>query len=131
MKYKSVESLEYLKPDLINEFIDLLDKKDSKKLFIKIKNFHPSEIAYYIQTLNYDYRKKFINILSKNFDSRIFVELDQNFLVKIIDEFDYNVLLKAVKELESDDAASLIDTLDIKKKKENLFYNFFTKKDFD
>ena len=85
---KPKNNLDFLKPDIFNSFIDLLEKKDTKKIFKKIKNFHPSEIASYIQILDVKHRKQLLNILSKDFDSKILVELEPSFLQKIVNEIE-------------------------------------------
>ncbi len=112
------KDLTYLKPDIVNSFIDLLEKKETKKLFNKIKNYHPSEIASYIQIFNDKHRKKFLHILHKDFDPRILVELETSFLEQVIHEIDIDVLSNAIKELESDDAATIIRAVDSGRKKE-------------
>ena len=109
-------NLDVLKPDFFNGFIDTLEKKDSKKLFKKIKDFHPSEIAAYLQILNDHHRSKLIKFLENDFDIKILVELEQSFLEKIIDEIDFNIIKKAINNLDSDEAASIIDVLDSEKK---------------
>ncbi len=107
---------DYFKPENINSFIELIEKEESKKLFNIVKDFHPSEIAYYIQAFSENHRKKFIATLANDFDPSILVELEPNFLEKIIDEFDLIVLSRAINELNSDDAASIINLLDLGRK---------------
>ncbi len=114
---KHKNNLDFLKPDIFNSFIDLLEKKDTKKIFKKIKNFHPSEIASYIQILDVKHRKQLLNILSKDFDSKILVELEPSFLQKIVNEIELKIIYKAINELDSDDAAIIIGSLDDEKKK--------------
>ncbi len=114
---KHKNNLDFLKPDIFNSFIDLLEKKDTKKIFKKIKNFHPSEIASYIQILDVKHRKQLLNILSKDFESKILVELEPSFLQKIINEIELKIIYKAINELDSDDAALIISSLDNEKKK--------------
>ena len=62
MKKIKEDNISFFKHDIINSFIDLLKKKESKKLFNKIKKYHPSEIASYIQTFDKRHRKEFIQI---------------------------------------------------------------------
>ena len=114
---KHKNNLDFLKPDIFNSFIDLLEKKDTKKIFKKIKNFHPSEIASYIQILDVKHRKQLLNILSKDFESKILVELEPSFLQKFINEIELKIIYKAINELDSDDAALIINSLDDEKKK--------------
>ncbi len=120
MKKSKINNPDSINSDILNNFIDLLEKKDTKRIFHKIKNYHPAEIASYIQIFNDTHRKKFIRVLSKNFDSRILVELEPNFLENIIDEFDLDILVTAISELNSDDAASIIEVLDTAQKREVL-----------
>ena len=117
MEKHNTNNFDYLKPDILNGFIDLLEKKDSRRLFNKIKNFHPSEIASYIQILNYRHRRRLLEILSKDFDSQILVELEPNFLEKIINEIDFEIISKSINELDSDEAASLLVHLDSDRRK--------------
>ena len=77
MKNKT-NNLNVLKPDFFNDFIDNLQSRDSKKLFKKIKDSHPSEVAAYLQVLNEDHRTRFIKFLEKDFDIKILAELEQS-----------------------------------------------------
>ena len=110
----------FLEPEIVNEFIELLEKKNTKKLKKRIQNFHSSEIAAYLQILNDLNRRRLLKILKKNFDSQILVELETNFLEKIINEIEFSILSKAIGELNSDDAVSIIESLDEKKRKKLL-----------
>ncbi|MBS91970.1 MAG: magnesium transporter [Rickettsiales bacterium] len=114
---KEFNNLDLLKPDIFNNFIDLLEKKESKKIFRKIKDFHPSEIASYIQILNFKHRKQFLEILSQDFESKILVELESSFLKKIINEIDMKIIFKAINDLDSDDATLIIKSLDSERKR--------------
>ena len=120
MKKIKEYNISYFKHDIINNFIDLLKKKERKNLFNKIKKYHPSEIASYIQTFDKRHRKEFIKDLSNDFDSRILVELEPSFLGKIIGEFNINIISNAIKEMDSDDAASIINVLDVNTKKQKV-----------
>ena len=110
-------NLDVLKPHFFNGFIDTLENKDIKKLFKKIKDFHPSEIAAYLQILNDDHREKLIKFLEKDFNIRILVELEQSFLEKIINDFNFKIIKKAISQLDSDEVANLIEVLDPDKKR--------------
>ena len=110
-------NLDVLKPHFFNGFIDTLENKDIKKLFKKIKDFHPSEIAAYLQILNDEHREKLIKFLEKDFDIRILVELEQSFLEKIINDFNFKIIKKAISQLDSDEVANLIEVLDPDKKR--------------
>ena len=112
----SKHNLDVFNPELYNSFVDALEKKKSKVLLNKIKDFHPAEIASYLQILNEFHRKKLLKFLEKDFDSKILVELEPSFLEKIIDEIDLKIIKKAVNELDSDEAASIIELLNIEKK---------------
>ena len=107
---------DYLEPVIFNNFVDLLEKKQSKKILTKIRNYHPSEIAGFIQILKRDHRRKLFKILENKFDSRILVELDPEFLKIIIDEIDFKIIFSAVNELESDEAVSILKILDFEKR---------------
>ena len=108
-----ISNQDFLKSKILNDFIKILDGKDTKSVFKKLGLLHPSEIAVYIQILSDYHRKKLLNILKRNFDSRILVELERGFLKKIILELDFKTLSKAIVELDSDDAVDIIESLDI------------------
>lgn len=123
----SNHSLDILKPEFFNSFIKALENKNSKILLAKIRDFHPSEIASYIQTLNEFHRKKLLKLLEKDFDGRVLVELEPAFLEKIINEIDFKIIKKAVNELDSDEAASIIELLNYENK--NRILSEISKKD--
>ena len=123
----SDHNLDVFEPYFFNSFIDNLEKKNSKNLLALIKDFHPAEIASYLQILNELHRKKLLKLLEKDFDGKILVELEPSFLEKIIDEIDFKIIKKAVNELDSDEAASIIELLDFEKK--NRILSEISKKD--
>ncbi len=120
-------NLDFFKPEFFNSFIDNLEKKNSKNLLAIIKDFHPAEIASYLQILNEFHRKKLLKILERDFDGKILVELEPSFLERIIDEINFKIIKKAVNELDSDEAASIIELLDYEKK--NRILSEISKKD--
>ena len=73
----SNHNLDIFKPEFFNSFIKALENNNSKILLAKIRDFHPSEIASYIQTLNEFHRKKFVKLLEKDFDGIIIIILYQ------------------------------------------------------
>ena len=112
----SNHNLDIFKPEFFNSFIKALENNNSKILLAKIRDFHPSEIASYIQTLNQFHRKKLLKLLEKDLDGKVLVELEPAFLEKIINEIDLKIIKKAVNELDSDEAASIIELLDYENK---------------
>ena len=123
----SKHNLDVFKPEFLNSFIEALENKNTKSLLDKIKDFHPSEIASYLQTLNEFHRKKLLKLLEKDFDGKILVELEPSFLEKMINEIDFKIIKKAVDELDSDEAASVIELLDSENK--NRILSEISKKD--
>ncbi len=111
---------DFLRPDFFDNFVALLEKRKPKKIYTEISNYHPSEIASFIQILKKDHRRKLFKILENKFDSRILVELDPEFLKTIIDEIDFKIIFSAIKELESDEAVSILKILDFEKRNEIL-----------
>ena len=108
-----ISNQDFIKSKILDDFIKILEGKDAKRVFEKLELFHPSEIAVYIQMLGDYHRKKLLNVLKRNFDSRILVELEKRFLKKIIKELDFKTLSKAIVELDSDDAVDIIESLAI------------------
>tara|TARA_A100001015_G_scaffold303954_1_gene394415 strand:+ start:70 stop:1434 length:1365 start_codon:yes stop_codon:yes gene_type:complete len=123
----SNHNLDIFKPEFFNSFIKALENNNSKILLAKIRDFHPSEIASYIQTLNEFHRKKLLKLLEKDLDGKVLVELEPAFLEKIINEIDLKIIKKAVNELDSDEAASIIELLNFENK--NRILSEISKKD--
>ena len=123
----SNHNLDIFKPKFFNSFIKALENNNSKILLAKIRDFHPSEIASYIQTLNEFHRKKLLKLLEKDLDGKVLVELEPTFLEKIINEIDLKIIKKAVNELDSDEAASIIELLNYENK--NRILSEISKKD--
>ena len=123
----SNHNLDIFKPKFFNSFIKALENNNSKILLAKIRDFHPSEIASYIQTLNEFHRKKLLKLLEKDLDGKVLVELEPAFLEKIINEIDLKIIKKAVNELDSDEAASIIELLNYENK--NRILSEISKKD--
>ena len=105
-----------LNPEIFNNFINLLEKKETKKIFNKIKNFHPSEIASYIAVLNTKHRIKFLQILSDNLKIKILSEIEPMLLKRVVNDMDFDFILKAIQELDSDKIVLVIKSLDQRKR---------------
>ena len=68
----SNHNLDIFKPEFFNSFIEALENNNTNVLLDKIKDFHPSEIASYLQTLNESHRKQLFKILKKILIVRFF-----------------------------------------------------------
>ena len=103
--------------DFLNQTVNLrklegyLDRNDLEILEKEIRGYHPSDIASFIQTLNFQNRKKILKILQKDFDSQILIELKSNFLKKIIFEFDFKVIFNSIQEFDFDDSITILRIL--------------------
>ena len=105
-----------LNPEIFNNFINLLEKKETKKIFNKIKNFHPSEIASYIAVLDTKHRIKFLQILSDNLKIKILSEIEPMLFKRVVNDMDFDFILKAIQELDSDKIVLVIKSLDQRKR---------------
>ena len=100
----------------LSNLISLLKEVNEEKIRESLNEYHPSEIASFIQVLNSKERRKILKILKNDFNNQILIELDPIFLENISDEIDVNILTKAINELDSDESALIFRSLSLKKR---------------
>ena len=75
----------------LSNLISLLKEVNEEKIRESLNEYHPSEIASFIQVLNSKERRKILKILKNDFNNQILIELDPIFLENISDEIDVNI----------------------------------------
>ena len=106
------------------EFIKIIEDKiklnDSIFIDKSLKDLHPSDSADIIENLSYDNRSKLIELEGFNIEPEIFVELNESIQSEILLLLSITSIANLLKNLESDDAITIIENIDISKKNEVL-----------
>ena len=103
--------------DFITIFSDKINQSDLKFINQTLKDLHPSDIANLIENLSFETRVKLIEIESFNIDPEIFIELNESIQSEVLQILSIESIANIVKRLESDNSLSILENLELNKKK--------------
>ena len=98
-------------PEYVAEIIKVLndDKLTTEQLSLIICNYHASDIADALESLDKEKRKKIFNAVSDEQLSDIFAYLDLDNVDKYVKELDIKQAANILSEMDSDDAVDIAD----------------------
>ncbi len=101
-------------PEYVAEIIKVLndDKLTTEQLSLIICNYHASDIADALESLDKEKRKKIFNAVSDEQLSDIFAYLDLDNVDKYVKELDIKQAANILSEMDSDDAVDILDEID-------------------
>ena len=102
--------------NFITIFSDKINNGDIQFINQTLKDLHPSDVANLIENLSYDTRVKLIEIESFNIAPEIFIELNESIQGEVLKLLSINSIANIIKRLESDDAVSILENIEIEKK---------------
>jgi magnesium transporter len=102
--------------NFITTFSDKINQGDLKFINQTSKDLHPSDVANLIENLSYETRVKLIEIDSFNIAPEIFIELNESIQGEVLQLLSIDSISNVIKRLESDDAVSILENLDLDKK---------------
>ena len=106
------EDLLGLNPDVIRDAIVALDSEDGAAILEILAPLHPAEVADLIEMLDGPMRTQLVELLRTNFDPVVLAELDETVRDEVAEQLGTETLANAIAALDSDDALSLISTLE-------------------
>ena len=77
-----------------------------------VEDFHESEMGDLLEALDTDHRPRLIELLGSNFDFAALTEVDDSVREEILEELETATVAEGVRELESDDAVTILESLD-------------------
>lgn len=101
-------------PEYVSEIIEVLnnDKLTNEQLSQIICNYHASDIADALESLDKDKRKKIFKVVSDDQLSNIFAYLDLDNVDKYVKELDIKQAANILSEMDSDDAVDILEEID-------------------
>ena len=105
--------------NFITVFSEKINIGDLKFINQTLKDLHPSDTANLIENLSYETRIKLIEIESFNIAPEIFIELNESIQSEVLHLISIDSISEIIKRLESDDAVSILENLELEKKKSN------------
>ena len=102
--------------NFITTFSDKINIGDLQFINQTLKDLHPSDVANLIENLAYETRVKLIEIESFNIAPEIFIELNESIQSEVLQLLSINSISNIIKRLESDDAVSILENLELNKK---------------
>ena len=106
------EDLLGLSPDLVRSVDHALEADRGDEIGGLIAPLHYAELADLLQLLDHDHRHRLIEHLRPRFDPKILPELDDTVRDEVVAQLGTETLATAIAWLESDDALTLISTLE-------------------
>lgn len=103
---------------ILDEMSQALDSKNSDKLKNLASELHAADIADFIEDLNDDERKFFVDTIKSNFDSDILTELEPEFIEKVTDDLGAEGTADALSELNSDEVIEIVEEFEQKGQQE-------------
>ncbi len=101
-----------LSPDVIEELLELVERRHDALIRNILPDLHPSEIARMLDALDADARAYLFGLLKPEVASEVLLELDELHREKLLDEMAPKEITRIVKHLDSDDAADLVGELE-------------------
>jgi magnesium transporter len=102
--------------NFITTFSDKINFGDLQFINQTLKDLHPSDVANLIENLSYETRVKLIEIESFNLAPEIFIEINESIQSEVLLLLSIDSISNIIKRLESDDAVSILENLDLNKK---------------
>jgi magnesium transporter len=102
--------------NFITVFSEKINVGDLQFINQTLKDLHPSDTANLIENLSYETRVKLIEIESFNIAPEIFIELNESIQSDVLHLISIDSISEIVKRLESDDAVSILENLELDKK---------------
>lgn len=106
------EDLLGLNPDVVRDVIVALDTEDGTAIREIVAPLHPAELADLIEMLRGSMRTQLVEFLRPSFDPVILTELDEVVRDEVAEQLGTATIARAIAILDSDDALSLISTLE-------------------
>jgi magnesium transporter len=102
--------------NFITVFNDKINNNDHQFISQTLKDLHPSDTANLIENLSHETRVKLIEIDSLYIAPEIFIELNESIQGEVLQLLSIDSVSNIIKRLQSDDAVSILENLDLKKK---------------
>ena len=102
--------------NFITTFSDKINIEDLQFINQTLKDLHPSDVANLIENLSYETRVKLIEIESFNVAPEIFIELNESIQGEVLQLLSIDSISNIIKRLDSDDAVSILENLELDKK---------------
>jgi magnesium transporter len=99
-------------PEFVTSVADALDDNRPDDVDRLVGPLHYAELADLLELLRPDHRESLVERLRADFDPEILAELDQTVCDEVAEQLGTKTLAAAIAKLESDDALTLISTLE-------------------
>ena len=106
-----------LNPNVVRDVVIALENGDREAVYKIVEPFHHAEVADLIEMLRGPTRILLIDHLKPKFDPVILTELDEKVRDEVAEQLGIETIAVAIASLDSDDALSLISTLEEKKQR--------------
>ena len=106
-----------LNPNVVRDVVIALENRDREAVYKIVEPFHHAEVADLIEMLRGPTRILLIDHLKPKFDPVILTELDEKVRDEVAEQLGIETIAVAIASLDSDDALSLISTLEEKKQR--------------
>jgi magnesium transporter len=102
----------YVNPDFVQSITNAIDAADAGSLRALVDDFHESDLGDLLESLEPGYRPRLIELLGSSFDFTALTEVDDAIREEILEGLKTSTLAEGVRDLESDDAVTILESLD-------------------
>jgi magnesium transporter len=101
-----------LSPLFLEAASEAISVADAERLKRLVEDFHESDLGDLIEALEPDERPRLVELLGRDFDFAALTEVDETVREDILEELETATVAEGVRELESDDAVTILQSLD-------------------
>lgn len=109
-----------LRPAYVESVSAALASGDAPRLMELTGDLHEADLGALLESLSPEARLRFVELMGENFDFNALTELGETAREGILEDLSVKTLVEAVRELESDDAVTLLETLEPQERSEVL-----------
>ncbi|MCR9154620.1 MAG: magnesium transporter [Bacteroidetes bacterium] len=110
-----------LSKDYIIALEDALERRDLSAYEELLNEAHPADLAEILDKIDEDYASFFYEAIADHLGAEVLMELDEDLRAKLLEDYTgEEIALELIDNLDSDDAADLINELDISQRREVL-----------
>jgi magnesium transporter len=102
----------YINQEFVSAVTDAIEASDAERLRALVEDFHESDLGDLLVALEPEHRPRLIELLGSAFDFTALTEVDEAIREEILEALKTSTLAEGVRDLDSDDAVTILESLD-------------------
>jgi magnesium transporter len=101
-----------LDPEMVAALIESLDAGDRLAVLELVRDLHVADLADLIEQIDWDHRRKFIDLAWADIDQEVLVEVEEGVRDEILEFLAPEKLAEAIRDLDTDDVVYLVEDVE-------------------